>query len=111
MLFIEKQTKYFMANLEMEIPHSLSQEEAVIRIKNMLTGLKNDHGDKISDLKEDWNGNVGTFSFTAQGFDIAGTLTVHPSTVELKGKLPFAVSLFKGAITKTIYEQASRVLS
>ena len=100
-----------MSNLEVAIPHNLSQEEALNRVKNMFTQMKNEHGDKISNLKEQWNGNEGNFSFTAQGFDIAGTLTVNPSNVELKGEIPFALSLFKGAITKTIEQQATKMLS
>ena len=100
-----------MANLEVVVPHSLSQEEALSRIMNMFTQMKQEHGDKISNLKEEWNGNVGNFSFTTQGFDIAGTLSVNPSNVELKGKIPFTLSLFKGAITKTIEQQATKILS
>lgn len=100
-----------MSDLEVTIPHNLSQEEALNRVKNMFTQMKNEHGDKISNLKEEWSGNVGNFSFTAQGFDIAGTLTVNPSNVEFKGKIPFALSLFKGAITKTIEQQATKMLS
>jgi len=61
---------------------------------------------KIDNLEEQWDGNVGTFSFTAKGYDISGTLTVEDSTIELNGKIPFAVSLFKGAITRAIDEKA-----
>jgi Putative polyhydroxyalkanoic acid system protein (PHA_gran_rgn) len=100
-----------MANLEMTIPHSLPQEEAIKRIKNQFTEMKNNHGDKIKNLKEDWNGNVGNFSFSFQGFDISGILTVDHSSVELDGKIPVAVSLFKEAIKKTIYDKAVEVLS
>ena len=103
--------KIFMANLEVAVPHNLSQEEALNRIRNMFTQMKQEHGDKISNLKEEWNGNVGNFSFTAQGFDVAGTLTVNPSNVEFNGKIPFTLSLFKGAIVKTIEQQATKILS
>jgi hypothetical protein len=100
-----------MANLEMTIPHSLPEEEAVKRIKNQFTEMKKNHGDKIKNLKEDWNGNVGNFSFSFQGFDISGTLTIDHSSVELDGKIPLAVSLFKEAIKKTIYDKAVEILS
>jgi putative polyhydroxyalkanoic acid system protein len=100
-----------MSNLKVTIPHNLSQEEALSRIKNVFTQMKQEHGDKISNLKEDWSGHVGNFSFTAQGFDVAGTLTVNASNVEFDGKIPFALSLFKGAITKTIEQQATKLLS
>jgi hypothetical protein len=54
---------------------------------------------------------VGDFSFTAQGFNISGNLEVDSSTVKLTGKIPLALSLFKGQICKTIYEEGSKVLS
>ena len=100
-----------MANLDVEIPHNLTQEEAIERIKKLLGEIKRKHGDRISDLKENWEGNVGDFSFTAQGFDISGNLEVDSSTVKLTGKIPLALSLFKGQISKTIYEEGSRILS
>ena len=100
-----------MASLNMSIPFSIPQEEALKRIKNLLTETKKEHGDKIDNLKERWNGNVGTFSFTAKGYDISGTLTVQRSTIELDGKIPFAVSLFKGAITRAINEKATELLA
>jgi len=100
-----------MPSLEMIIPHNLPQEEALRRIKNLLSETKRDHGDKIQNLVETWNGNEGNFSFKAQGYDISGTLTVNPSSIDLYGKIPFAVSLFKGTITRMINEKAGQLLS
>lgn len=100
-----------MATLDIDIPHNLPREEALRRIKNLLTETKNDHGDKISDLKEQWTGDTGQFSFNAKGFDIAGTLTVTDANIQLRGKIPFAVSLFKGTITKAINEKAAELLA
>ena len=95
----------------MTIPHSLPQEKALERIKKLLSETKRDHGDKIQDLRENWSGNEGVFSFTAQGYAISGTLIVKPSSIELNGKIPFAVSLFKGRITKMIDEKAAELLA
>ena len=100
-----------MASLEMNIPHNLPPEEALKRIKNLLSGTKREHGDQVANLKENWNGHTGDFSFSARGFDISGTLTVTPSAIELRGKIPFAVSLFKGKITKMINEKATELLA
>jgi hypothetical protein len=100
-----------MATLDMSIPHRLPKEEALKRIKTLLSETKKDHGDKISGLTEEWNGDTGRFSFSAKGFDISGTLTVTDSTVNVHGKLPFAVSLFKGTITKMINDKASELLA
>ena len=100
-----------MASLQMKIPHQLSQEEALKRIKKMLTETSQQHADKITGLKEEWNENVGTFQFSAMGYDLAGTLTVNPSDVEVDADVPFAVTLFKGVITKMIGEKATELLS
>ncbi len=99
-----------MANLETTIPHKLSQEEAVERVKSLLTKVKEDNAYQIKDLKEVWNGNVGEFSFTVQKFDISGTLTVGPASIELQATVPFTVSLFKGAIIKAIDKKAAELL-
>jgi hypothetical protein len=99
-----------MPTLEMTIPHDLPQQEALQRIKNLLSETKREHGDKIQNLEETWNGNEGNFSFKAQGYDISGTMIVNPSSIELKGNIPFAVALFKGRITKAINEKAAQLL-
>jgi hypothetical protein len=100
-----------MANLDVVIPHNLTQDEATERIKKLLAEIKRKHGDRISDLKENWEGNVGDFSFTSQGFSVSGNLEVSSSDVKLTGKIPLALSLFKGLISKTIYDEGSKILS
>jgi hypothetical protein len=100
-----------MASLEMTIPHQLSQDEALKRIKNLLSDTRKEHGDLISNLQENWNGYAGQFSFSAKGYDISGHLIVQPSSIEINSTIPFAVSLFKGTITKLIREKADELLS
>lgn len=99
-----------MAAFNLSIPHTLSPEEALSRIQSMLGEVRNEHADKIENLQEEWNGPNGTFSFTTKGFKISGVLSVTPKTIELNGQVPFAVSLFKGKITKLITEKATVLL-
>lgn len=100
-----------MASLEMNIPHKLPQNEALARIKKLLTETKSNHADKITNLEETWNNNVGTFSFIAKGFSVSGTLTVTSSEVKLDGQIPFALSFFKGTIKQAITNEANQLLS
>ncbi|MCX6813160.1 MAG: polyhydroxyalkanoic acid system family protein [Candidatus Azambacteria bacterium] len=100
-----------MAKLNMAVSHRLTQDEAVTRVKTLLGEVKNQFADKISDLREEWNGNTGKFSFSAMGFSVSGTLTVKSSEVELSGTLPFAASFFKGKIESTIRERAQALLA
>ena len=41
-----------MANFKMSIPHQLSQDEVLRRIKNVLVDLKVQHSGKIGNLRE-----------------------------------------------------------
>ncbi len=100
-----------MAKLNMAVSHRLAQDEALRRIKTLLGEVKNQFADKISDLREEWSGNTGTFSFSAMGFSVSGTLTVKPSEVELCGNFPFAAMFFKGKIESTIRERAETLLA
>lgn len=100
-----------MARLDMAVSHRLTQDEAVARIKTLLGEVKKQFADKISDLREDWNGNNGKFSFSAMGFSVSGNLVVKPDKVELTGNLPFAASFFKGKIESTIRERAKTLLA
>ena len=100
-----------MAKLNLSVPHKLSQAEAMKRIRGLLEKATSEHGDKISDLQQEWTDNVGTFSFSAMGFSISGTVSVTPTDVQLSGDLPFAASFFKSRIETTIREQATELLA
>ena len=99
-----------MSTLNVKIPHQLSRQEALDRIKNMLTGLKEQQKDKISNLQEEWQDNKGSFSFSVMGFDLAGDVNVDDNSVEINSKLPFAVSFFKSTIEEMIEKEAKKLL-
>ena len=100
-----------MSSLNLNIPHSLSKEEAISRIKNLFSNLKDEHKDMISDVHESWQENKGNFSFKAKGFNLAGDIIVNDSNVQINSDLPFAVSFFKSAISDVITKKAKTLLS
>jgi hypothetical protein len=100
-----------MANFQMSVQHKLTQEEAMNRIKNLLSEVKNQYAGSIDKLHEEWNGNSNTFNFTAMGFSVSGVLTVLPSEITLACDLPFAASLFKGKIESAIRDKAETLLA
>lgn len=99
-----------MSKLNIKIPHQLPQQEAVSRIKKLLSNLQREQKDMIKDISEDWKGNEASFSFTAKGFDISGHLQVEPNEVIVNGELPFMLSFFKGPIEQVIKEKAAQLL-
>ncbi|WP_276484845.1 polyhydroxyalkanoic acid system family protein [Paraflavitalea pollutisoli] len=99
-----------MSKLTIDIPHQLSQEEALKRIKGLLTNLKEEQKDIISGVSENWQGQKGDFSFSAKGFDLAGNIDVSPDKVAINADLPFALSFFKGMISNVIQQKAAELL-
>jgi hypothetical protein len=95
----------------MSVSHHLAQEEALRRIKALLTQVKSQYSDMISDLHEVWEDNIGTFSFRAKGFQVSGVLAVADSRVELAGKIPIMALPFRGMIEDTIRERAETLLA
>jgi putative polyhydroxyalkanoic acid system protein len=100
-----------MPNIKVAVPHSLTAQEAVHRIQNLVSGIKAKFADKVSDVKEQWSGNNADFSFKAMGFDIAGKVEVDDREVRIESSLPFAATPFKSRIESTIREKAAELLA
>lgn len=100
-----------MAQLDIDLPHELPQQEALTRIQGLLKKLQLEQKDSIKDVSETWNGNEGEFSFLAKGFDISGKIKVEDNLVSINGRLPFALSFFKEKISGLIKEKAGEILS
>jgi hypothetical protein len=100
-----------MPKSTVSIDHSLGQDVALERIKGMLGQVKENYGSQVSDLREDWTDNGGTFSFKAMGFRISGDLTVTDSKVMIDAEYPWAAKPFQGTIETTIRERAERLLA
>ena len=100
-----------MPNIEMSIPHSIGQEEAMTRIQKLLGNVQQRFAGQLKNVKQDWNNNEGTFSFLVMNMPVSGKLSVNSNDVALDGKLPLAASLFQGKIKEVIMEEAKKVLS
>lgn len=96
--------------MNISIPHQLSQEEALSRVKGLLSKLKEEQAGRISGVKEDWKDNTGDFQFSAQGFNLAGQIAVQPSSVDIQADLPFALTFFKGKIEQMIGEKVTELM-
>ncbi|MGB3306707.1 MAG: polyhydroxyalkanoic acid system family protein [Thermomicrobiales bacterium] len=100
-----------MPKSSVTVQHHLGKEEAVNRLKNILASAKEQYGDRISDLKEHWTDNGGTFSFKAMGFKISGSLVVTDTDATINGEFPWAAKPFQGTIETTLRERAERLLA
>ena len=100
-----------MPKISLSVPHSLEQDVALEKVRGLLDSVKAEHGDRISGLQEEWQGNTGKFSFSIMGFPVSGSLVVESSQVNMDGKIPLMAMPFKDKVKNIIMEQAQRILA
>ncbi len=92
-----------------KFPHKTTRDAAVARIKSLLEENRAKIAENATDIKEEWNDNVLSYGFRAQGQRIEGTLTVTDSEFELYAKLPLALRLFEGTIERMITAEIKKL--
>ncbi len=95
-----------MPKINLEIPHTLSADEARKRLEKFTESLPQD---QVSDLEQSWNGNTLTFGFKTFGIKIDGDLTAVDEKLLVNVELPFAAMMFKGKIESGIKKQLERL--
>lgn len=100
-----------MPNLSVGVAHALGREEAVRRLKEEFLNAKARFGQQLSDLEEEWNGNVLRFAFTSFGIRVRGTVTPDDSEVKVAAELPLVALPLKGAVERQIRDELGRILA
>ena len=100
-----------MPRVNVETSHALSGEEAMQRLKDKLSALKEAYQGQFSDLREEWSGNTFSYGFKAAGMKFAGTVTVQDSLVKLAAELPLATIMFKGMIKTQVAKELGELLA
>ncbi len=88
------------------VPHKLSEDEAKKRIEDLITGMREKYGDKISNFQGQWTGYSYVFSLSAMGFSASGKMIIEPDQVVLSANLPLLAQVFQDKIEKAIRERA-----
>jgi putative polyhydroxyalkanoate system protein len=99
-----------MASINISVPHSLSKEEVASRAKNLLSNLKEKYAGMIDSVTEEWGGYEGSFILSAKGFNVSGTMNITDNSIDIEGKMPMALSFFKGAIEGSIKKAAEEMV-
>ncbi len=100
-----------MPRIETAVNHSLGAEEAKRRLDDLMTLIRRDYSDMVSDLKGGWEGETLNVSFRAYGFNISSNVNVEPNRVAVRGEIPFAAIAFKGKIQQTIVSKLEEILA
>jgi hypothetical protein len=97
--------------LVVTVSHELSEEEAVGRVKRLMSELKRQYGEQLSDLKEQWDGNRCLFSMKMVIFRLTGSISVGPSTAEVRTTLPLGAGPFEEQARSLIEDGLKQLLS
>ena len=100
-----------MPQIHVSVSHELTQADALKRIKKAVSELQKKNPEKVRDLKERWEGSVGSFSGTAMGHSVAASVAVNTGEVTVDGKLPLLATPFKGKIETAIQDMLKRLLA
>ena len=99
-----------MPRISLSIPHDLNEDEAKTRVVGFIAQARQQIGG-VSDMKENWVGNVGTYKFRAVGFAVEGRLEVLPNFLAVEIDFPIAALPWKGKAENEILTQAGALLS
>jgi hypothetical protein len=94
----------------LEVPHTLTADEAKSRLERFVESLQARFQDKVSDLTQSWSENTLSFSFKSFGFKIAGAIASLDKKLDVTGDIPIAAMMFKGKIESEIRDQLTRLM-
>jgi len=100
-----------MPRLTVKTSHMLGEEEALRRLKDKVSALKETYQGHFSELREEWDGNTFSFGFKAAGMKVTARGMVDASQVKLDAELPLAVMIFKGMIQARINQELGSLLT
>lgn len=96
--------------MKIECTHTLGKDTALAKIRAALMQAMFEYSDKISDLSESWNYNVGNISFSCYGFTIKTKITVEDDMVTVEGKIPWLISSYSSKIEQILLDNIKKVL-
>ena len=100
-----------MPGFTRQITHTLTQEDAVGRLKGFVTGVEQKYGDLASEVSGEWAENMLHFKVVAMGFRIQGKLLVEAFIANIEVQYPFTAALFAGRIEETITRELKQALA
>lgn len=100
-----------MPSINVAVPFSIPKDEAIRRIRSLVSELQKDFADKVSNVREEWRNDRADFSFDVMGFSVSGKVSVDDDRVVLDGNIPFTAFPFKSRIEDLIRAKTSALLA
>ena len=93
------------------VEHQLGSETAQSRLQDFIAQMTAQYTDTIDAMDGTWNDNNLVFELTVMGMKVSGTLTVSNDVIEIQGTMPFALSLMRGRMEKTMEQELRKLLA
>jgi hypothetical protein len=98
-------------DLVLRIPHSLGAAEAKKRIAVGVASAKSKYAEYFKTSETEWDGNRMTFSLTALGQTVRGSVDVENDHVELRAQLPTLIRFLAKRFIPVVKDSAQRLLT
>jgi putative polyhydroxyalkanoate system protein len=102
---------FIMPKFGVRVPHTLTKDEARSRLERFVEMIEKKYADKVSDLRQSWDGDTLKFHFKSYGIALDGGITVEDNELNLAGDMPFAAMMFKGKIESEIRESLEKIVA
>jgi Putative polyhydroxyalkanoic acid system protein (PHA_gran_rgn) len=100
-----------MPNVNVSIPYSIPQDEALSRIHARIGEIKAQYSGQVSNLTENWYGYSGALSGSSHGFTVLGNLVVSPSLVTVVIELPFIAFACQTQVEAGVRDELTKLLA
>jgi|SRR5688572_14877524 putative polyhydroxyalkanoate system protein len=100
-----------MPKFNVQVPHSLTQQEARSRLERFAEMLQQKFQNQVSDLQQSWEDDTLRFQFKTYGIPLSGGIAVGEHELTVDGDLPFSAMMFRGKIESSIREQLERLVA
>ena len=97
--------------MEIRRHHNMTRDAAVQLSDQILPGFIEQAGDNVSNIQQQWDGNVLRFAFRTHGMNIKGTFLVTDDEIIIESELPFMARPFEGRVRSAIEQQLDILLS
>jgi hypothetical protein len=93
--------------MRLTIPHHTTKENARKIIDQRMGQALAQYGHFLSESQHQWDGERLTFSGSARGFKVSGSLEITDTDVIIDGKLPLIAKPFEPRIKSAVENEAS----
>lgn len=100
-----------MSNLTVSLPHQLSRAEAKQRVEELIGRLPQEYGAFVNKFEKRWDGDTMSFTMSASGVSVSGTVEVDDRAVKVDIPLPWPLSMFAANMQQALEHEGQKLLT